>query len=273
MDSDKAEKHARIDLIAKVVTAIGALFAGIFIPVAIHYNEEKNREAQLYVQIMTQREQSDSSLRSQMFNALISSYFGSDIKSDPDKQMTYLHLLSLNFQEFFDARPLFEDLNKRLTGTQRERLLGIARDAADREVNLLSKPENKPVMLNLCAEESEDCSRMETFTFVGKKKQALPFNVVLREVGPSEARVRVSAAAEGFNFKTTEFEVSYFDTPFMDNTRLADGSRFSFVLRNVDPERKKATIEVVAFPQEYMNLRDRPYFDEMLSRLGEKGGD
>ena len=270
MGTDKTERQERIELIAKIVTAIGALFAGIFIPVAINYNQEKNRETQLYVQIMTQREQSDSGLRSQMFNALIASYFGPDIKSDPDKQMTYLHLLTLNFQEFFDARPLFEDLNKKLTGDQRERLLGIARDAADRQVNLLSKPDSKQILLTLCAEESENCSRMETFNFIGKKKRAFPFNVVLREVGPSEARVRVSSAEEGFNFKTIEFDVSYFDTPFMDNTRLADGSRFSFVLRNVDPARKMATIEVVAFPQEYMNLRDRPYFDEMLSRLGKK---
>jgi len=40
----------------------------------------------------------------------------------------------------------------------------------------------------------------------------------------------------------------------------------------MDQERQKATIEVVTFPEEYMNLRDRPYFDEMLSRLGTNGG-
>jgi len=58
----------------------------------------------------------------------------------------------------------------------------------------------------------------------------------------------------------------------MNNTKLVDGSRFSFVLRNADPTRKIAAIEVVTFPNEYMNLRDRPYFDEMLSRLGAKSG-
>ena len=73
METDNTAKKNRFELITKVVTAIGALLAGIFIPVVIHYNEEKNRETQLYVQIMTQREQSDSALRSQMFNSLISS--------------------------------------------------------------------------------------------------------------------------------------------------------------------------------------------------------
>lgn len=266
-----APSPSRLDLITKTVTAIGAILAGVFIPIAINYNQEKNRETQLYVQIMTQREQSDSALRSQMFNALIGSYFGEDILKDPEKQMMYLHLLTLNFQEFFDARPLFEDLNRRINPEQRGRLLAIARDAADRQVNLLSKPESEPIELRLCVDGSEDCANMGSFNLKGKNG-TYPFAVRLQEVSDSEIKVRVSSAAENFNFKTIEFYVSYFDTPFMNNTKLVDGSRFSFVLRNLDPVRKIANIEVVAFPDEYMNLRDRPYFDEMLSRLGAKSG-
>ncbi len=157
------------DLLSKVVTAIGALLAGVAIPIVINYNQEKNREAQLYVQIMTQREQSDSSLRSQMFNALIGSYFGGDVLKDPEKQMMYLHLLSLNFQEFFDARPLFEDLNRRVTPEQRTRLLSIAKDASDRQVNLLTKPNNEPVELQLCVESSESCQNMASFNLKGRE--------------------------------------------------------------------------------------------------------
>lgn len=264
------EQPRRLDVITKTVTAIGALAAGVFIPIAINYNQEKNRETQLYVQIMTQREQSDSALRSQMFNALISSYFGQEILQDPEKQMTYLHLLTLNFQEFFDARPLLEDLNKRINPEQRGRLLAIARDAAARQVNLLTKPDNDPIEMQLCVHETDDCKRMDTFTLKGKQR-TYPFSVRLLDVSPSEIRVRVSSADERFNFKTVEFETSFFDTPFMNNTKLVDGSRFSFVLKNADSARKVATVEVVTFPDEYMNLRDRPYFDEMLSRLGANG--
>ena len=112
---------------------------------------------------------------------------------------------------------------------------------------------------------------MQAFTLKGKNA-SYPFSVRLQDVKPSEIRVRVSSADESFNFKTIEFTMSYFDTPFMNNTKLVDGSRFSFVLRNADPARKLATLEVVVFPSEYMNLRDRPYFDEMLSRLGANTG-
>jgi hypothetical protein len=265
------QSSRRLDLITKTVTALGALLAGVFIPIAINYNQEKNRETQLYVQIMTQREQSDSTLRSQMFNALISSYFGQEILRDPEKQMTYLHLLTLNFQEFFDARPLFEDLNKRINPEQRGRLLTIARDAAARQVNLLTKPDSEPMEVRLCVQETDECKKMETFTLKGKQR-AYPFTVRLLDVKPSEVRVRVSSGDERFSFKTVEFDASFFDTPFMNNTKLVDGSRFSFVLKNADPARGVASIEVVTFPEEYMNLRDRPYFDEMLSRLGAQSG-
>jgi len=269
--SDEPTAPRKLDLIAKAITAIGALLAGVAIPMVINYNQEKNRETQLYVQIMTQREQSDSTLRSQMFNALIGSYFGESILKDPEKQMTYLNLLTLNFQEFFDARPLFEELDRRVTPEQRARLIGIARDAADRQVNLLAKPNNEPVELRLCVESTDDCKNMGTFNLKGRDG-TYPFAVRLQEVSPTDIRVRVSSASETFNFKTIEFSASYFDTPFMNNTKLLDGSRFSFVLLNADSDRKIATVEVVTFPEEYMNLRDRPYFDEMLSRLGSKGG-
>lgn len=53
---------------------------------------------------------------------------------------------------------------------------------------------------------------------------------------------------------------------------LADGSRFAFTLKNSDPTAKRAVLKVVTFPEEFMSLRDRPYFDEMLSKIREKKG-
>jgi hypothetical protein len=138
-------------------------------------------------------------------------------------------------------------------------------------VNLLTKPDSEPMEVRLCVQETDECKKMETFTLKGKQR-AYPFAVRLLDVKPSEVRVRVSSGDERFSFKTVEFDASFFDTPFMNNTKLVDGSRFSFVLKNADPARGVASIEVVTFPEEYMNLRDRPYFDEMLSRLGAQSG-
>ncbi|MEW6585457.1 MAG: hypothetical protein AB1442_07560 [Nitrospirota bacterium] len=56
----------------------------------------------------------------------------------------------------------------------------------------------------------------------------------------------------------------------MSNTRLADGSRFAFTLKNSDTSEQRAVLKVVTFPEEFMSLRDRPYFDEMLSKVTEE---
>ena len=51
------EKKDLIDVITKIVTAASVLIAGIAIPVVLNHNQEKNRQSQLYVQVMSQREQ------------------------------------------------------------------------------------------------------------------------------------------------------------------------------------------------------------------------
>ncbi len=268
------ENKDMIDVVTKIVTAASVLIAGIAIPVVLNHNEEKNRQSQLYVQIMSQREQSDSALRERMFNALITSYFGKEVATDPDKQIMYLNLLTLNFQEFFDAKPLFEDLDKRLKGESRRKLQNIARQVSDRQANMLTNPEHKPVELMLCSEQQDDCQTTAAFDVKGPQR-TYHFNVELLDVGTSEVSLRVSPAPSGtqpesFDFKPIEFEVSYYDTPFMNNTRLADGSRFAFALKNSDPSAKRAVLKIVNFPAEFMSLRDSPYFDEMLARVKEE---
>ena len=270
----KEEKKDIIEAVTKIVPAASVLIAGIAIPVVLNYNEGKNRQSQLYVQIMSQREQSDSALRERMFNALINSYFGKEVSTDPEKQIMFLNLLTLNFQEFFDAKPLFDDLDKKLKGESRRKLQNIAREVADRQVNMLTKPAHKPVELMLCSEQHDDCQTTATFSVKGTQR-TYHFNVELLEVSISAVSLRVSpmlggTQPESFDFKPIEFEVSYYDTPFMSNTRLADGSRFAFTLKNSDSAAKRALLKVVIFPEEFMSLRDRPYFDEMLAKVREE---
>ncbi len=266
-------KRDRFDLVIKIVTAIGAVMTGIFLPLVFHISEEKNRESHLYIETMTQREKSDSDLRSKMFDSLIGSYFGKGMETNPEKQMLYLHLLTLNFQEFFDARPLFKDLHKTLTDEKKqERLLAIAREETNRQVNMLTSPDREPAEMVLCVTDTEECHKAGTFNLKIKQGKLLPLDVRLKEVDSSSARVRISVPPQTFPFKTAEFSVSFFDTPFMQNTKLADGTRFSFILKSVDTKSQIAEIEMITFPDAYMSLRDRPYFDEMLSRLGSENG-
>jgi hypothetical protein len=54
----------------------------------------------------------------------------------------------------------------------------------------------------------------------------------------------------------------------MDNTKMSDGSRFSLLLRAAEGD--SVEIEAIRFKSDFISLRDRPLFEEMLQKL-EKG--
>ncbi|MCP9452275.1 MAG: hypothetical protein NNA23_06280 [Nitrospira sp.] len=66
--------------------------------------------------------------------------------------------------------------------------------------------------------------------------------------------------------------VSYFDLPYVDNIKLAEGNRFALVLKGIyrgsdEDESAEADIEAIRFRNDFMSLRDRPLFEEMLKKL------
>jgi hypothetical protein len=88
------------------------------------------------------------------------------------------------------------------------------------------------------------------------------------------------------NVRPIEFDVSYFSTPYMDNTRLFGGSRFSVIYDGcIDPRagdlvcrfplkssaQPQAQFKVVVFDEAFLSQRDRPYVDQILEKLGTTG--
>jgi hypothetical protein len=79
-----------------------------------------------------------------------------------------------------------------------------------------------------------------------------------------------------------DFEVSYFATPYMDNTRLISGSRFAIVYEGcfTQPEKRECTFpittgeiaeaqfRVISFREDFLSQRDRPYLDQLVERAG-----
>ena len=59
------------------------------------------------------------------------------------------------------------------------------------------------------------------------------------------------------------FTVTYYDMPFVDNSRLGE-LRYSIVLLDTNVEKHMAKIKVVAFPQHYYCVRDRLRIDKKI---------
>jgi hypothetical protein len=332
-EEEEREKSAKRDLwgkaesLAKILAGVGVAIGSIAIPVIIGKTSDQSHRAQVYMQVMSEREKADTAIRQEMFKTLLTNYLG---RFDADKnvpetaesfrrRIMFLDLLSLNFQEYLNARPLFEDVRSRLErakarerkdsrehdtmGKLQEDLFRVARNVASRQSSALAlyglsrsfdiqKGETYCVRLHSVDNLKEldgksleetrhgSCSESIDTERPAQIDKVLPaIDVELLDVNESDVQVRVTPNLESFSKDTfvysrlaspIEFGASYFDLPYMDNTRLFDGSRFALLLRSIDRKENVAHFDVVIFKGDFSSLRDRPVFEEMLKKLNEE---
>ena len=321
----------KVESFAKIVAAVGVTIGSVWIPYVIGRTSEQSDRAKVYMQVMSEREKADTAIRQEMFKTLLTNYLGRfEDKKDANeseesfrKRIMFLNLLTLNFQEYLNARPLFEDVYQRLEkaeerdrkdgkaykiwGELQKDLFRVARNAASGQAAMLTRSglsrtfnltKGKAVCIRLYSVENlveltdkfekqplldrktESCSDASVQDSRRMDKGFPAIDVELEEVNESGVRVKVTPYQESFrngtlNFvqalKPIKFEVSFFDLPYMDNTRLVDGSRFALLLSYVDKKEQTAEINAIIFKGEFMSLRDRPFFEEMLQKLNQEG--
>ncbi len=307
-----------------MLASLAVLIGSILIPIFVHNNTEANRKAQVYAEIMAQRERSDTDIRATMFESLLSGYLGQfkekDINSEEiiREKILILNLLAKNFQEYFHSRPLFEDLYKRtkkisdeiIREDLRSELKNIAQTTTSMQVSMLSRigevyrddfmtGDIKCIKLYPMDDLMGKDGLLSRATDEACGSDVVPFNqpihfeelsgmqsiqVTVEAIDEDKVKVHIVAYDDFFDHKNyvasifrsdLSFNVSYFDMPYMDNTRLIDGKRFALVLKNIDQGEEGlddayADIAVVSFPEEFMSLRDRPFIEDMLRKLQEE---
>ena len=325
------DRWEKLESFAKIMAAVGVSIGSILIPYIIGRTSEQSDRAKVYMQVMSEREKADTAIRQEMFKTLLTNYLGrfEDNKNATEneesfrKRIMFLNLLTLNFQEYLNARPLFEDVYSRLEkaeerdrkdgkayriwGELQKDLFRVAKNAAssqsamlthsglsrtfnlakgkavcirlypvDNLVELTDKFEKQPLL----DRKTESCSDASVQDSQRMDKGSPAIDVELEEVNEAAVRVKVTPYQESFkngtlNFvralKPIKFEVSFFDLPYMDNTRLFDGSRFALLLSYVNKKEETAEINAIIFKGEFMSLRDRPFFEEMLQKLNQEG--
>ncbi len=326
----------KIESIAKIIGGLSIPIVGALVSVVLHMNAEENRKVQLFAEILSKRESADSSIRASMFNTLMDQYLGvltvdrsSDTVDNLRNQVVFLNLLINNFQEYFNSRPLFEDLYDRIKKLKekqtapeeikklenlREEIIDISQSTAKKQEVMLSRigvtkdvfvkvMEHKCVLLydpgNDLKIEGENGNLMDMqLEMVGKcdflgegvklSKEKINelkgndrrfFAIQIKPIGIHDHEIKIEMAAFQDFFednilvkrekvKSIQFGVSYFDLPYMDNTRLFDGSRFAIVLRSIF-SKQWVELGIISFREEFMSLRDRPFIEDMLNKLHE----
>ena len=273
------EKQSRLrswmETVAKLLPGIGAVIAGILIPLVIQTSGEKSRSHQLYAEIVSRREVSDTELRAKMFENLIKSFFGDgNGKQTNGQKLTLLRLLALNFHEFFNLEPLFDQLESELgTKEEKERLREIAREIVSKQEAMLSQVEEGRVFTETAFEGEQNGIMVPSAEKPAYRGHRLGIKIL--EIGKSNdyAIAQVEDIPEGRTdigtIVTIRFKLNYYDTPFIENTKLSNSVRFAITLQHIGTieDRKIVQMKVIFLPETYMSARDRPYLEEMLRQL------
>ena len=238
--------------------------------------------ARLYSELMSRREEAESSLRKDMLVSIIQSFLRPSA-GDLDSLVLNLELLAYNFHESLNLKPLFLDLQRRLAKAPdpereeyRARIDRVAREISARQLFSLEGHGDS-------FRRSVDLGELETTgrfglelepeeVQVGDTRVMVALRVLEVDRRQQQLFVRLTVSApEGTELTDSRamFSVGFYDFPLIDNTRLANGLRCAVTMSAWS--RTNADLTTTCFPGEYASLKDRPYIDEVMKKLTEQG--
>jgi hypothetical protein len=282
--TDKPKDHwDKLDIVLKGLLPLAVAMVGYFGTSYLSERQRAESTAQFYTNLLARREEADSDLRTQMFRSVIENFLGSP-KNDPQKMVLGLQMLALNFHDSFDLSPLFKDAFATLQQKEKDpetkkqltdQLINISQEITDRQVASLADVDRRwdadfrethaptfgsKVLL------TRDLKAMTTTA--GEATQP-PVNLTLELLGIDalqrtvQLRLEVRRAGATQPLVERAFVLSYFDFPSLNNVRLPNRERVAVALRRFDAN--SAQLQVLHFPETRASLKEKPYFDDLIS--------
>ncbi len=295
--ADEPKKRDLWEKISLVMQSSGGLLAAVTVAVIglIGSSYLKDRElaenatrqrmqayetnVRIYTELMSKREEAESALRKDMFVSIIQSFLRPG-STALDERVLNLELLSYNFHESLNLKPLFAYLEKQIgssgdtkkkelldrlykvaTEISRKQMLvleGVGRKT-DRIVdfeNFKQNPGGFP--LDDATLTLDGITRQFSLFILAVDKQTRGINVRLEIKTPKDTLGNVETSV-------AEFWVGYFDFPVIDNIRLTHDQRAAVVLNAF--EDASADVTLAYFPGSYASLKEKPYYQEVVQNL------
>ncbi len=271
-----------LEPVGGLLTALAVAFLGFYGSRIVTQQQQFDSNFRLYSELMSKREESESSLRKDMFKSIIDAFLKPGMNSPLDAQLLNLELLAYNFHESLDLKPLFLHLEKTILAIKnpteraaqldrleqlarevtRKQVLSLEEDGAkfDRQIDLDSLKRN-PGGIELDDDSMTVDGIKRLFRVVALEADQRTKNIKVR----LEVRRLSDSLDETDQPNIVEFWTSYYDFPMIDNTRLSHDQRCAIVMTDFDEQ--SADISVVDFPGSHASLREKPYFDEIIEDL------
>lgn len=282
-----------------LMTALAVAVVGFYGTRYLNSQQEMDTKQRVYAQLMSQREESDVTLRKDMFNSILGSFLkstpGPQREAQPQQDVLKLELLAYNFHDSLDLGPLFKQVYRQLDSEGKrnlpylERLQKVAAVVTSKQISALKEPGNaleRSIDLQDFSQHPEGItiydgsmkipppdSLAATAGHLDYQPRRLVLDLVKADRRTKEIQVRLRVSAPG-SIDITEnpevdktFWVGFFDFPMIDNTRLSHDHRCAVILNEFDPDSNFAEVTVVYFPGDRASLKEKPYYDEILHSL------
>jgi hypothetical protein len=264
-----------------LLTACAVAYVGMTGSQMLERRQSVDTNARLYSELMSRREEAESSLRKDMFVSIISTFLKPGA-TDLSAKILNLELLAYNFHDSLNLKPLFLDIQRQLRKSVEPdradyllRINRVAREITAKQLFALEghgKSFRRSVDLEELAAAGTAGIELDPETItVRKQTTEVTLRVLKVDMELQQLTVRMKAtSAQGKDElpdSRASFTVGFYDFPVIDNTRLPSGLRCAVTLSNFSPV--SADLTTVCFPGEFASLKDRPYYDEVIQKLRE----
>jgi hypothetical protein len=276
-------------LVEKFALPIALVLAPLLYQGQVAKQAQEEQKFQLYTNLLSKREEADSAVRMGLFDKLIGTYLERS-PGDPGKKLVQLEMLALNFHDALNLNPLFWELGRAIDRMPRgpgrvelvERLDRVAEQVKARQAEMLSIDAFRrmiPVNLTLV----DDGSGTQSFPtkpwsddfeapFINAAGRQEPhktcqFKLIVSQKDAKERRVWVEVQPSNCEHKTIGFWVDLYDFPLTNFSRISRTERVAVTLHSYDEDRRFAVLEFLYFPSSRSAAKDKPYVDDLLTRL------
>jgi hypothetical protein len=283
---DRWEKAKVIlEPVGGLLTALAVAGLGYWGSKVLESRQALDSNTRLYADLMSKREESESALRKDMFNSIIGSFLQTGNNAGSvESQVLNLELLTENFHESLNLKPLFlhleREVNKIQKPAEREeymnRLEAVAREVTRKQMWVLEEAGKKferRIDLDSLKKSPGGIELDNDTLTVDRIKRDFRVFALEADLKTRNLKVRlevrtVADSTQGdIEPNVVEFWVGFFDFPMIDNVRLSQDQRCSVVLTEFEDE--SADISVLEFPGSHASLKEKPYFEEILHNLRE----
>jgi hypothetical protein len=270
-----------------LLTAMAVAMLGFMGSSAIDRQQSSEAKLRLYSELMSRREESEATLRKEMFQSIIGSFFDNG-QASLDARLLKMELLAQNFHEALNLTPLFQHMRREIeradvSTVQRrgyeDRLVDLAREVTRKQLIVLEAGGQRANYTVIFSDSLIEGSKSETLedavlTLDGIERR---FRITVFKVDTTLRSARMGLEIEtpqqtgvsqlSAGRYAVEFDVGFFSTPMIDNTRLSNDQRVAVVLTDMNPA--GASLSLVYFPGSRASLREKPYYEEILKKLAD----